>query len=51
MYFSFSHFRLHRSITDMQRVMMDSVHFLLSKDKANYKEQDPALAQVKPVCF
>lgn len=42
--------RMHQSLNDMQRVIQDSAHFLLTSDKSHHTSPDPVLPPLKFVC-
>ncbi|KAL9985464.1 hypothetical protein ACROYT_G007876 [Oculina patagonica] len=39
--------RMHQSLSDLQRVIQDSAHFLLTSDKSHHTAPDPALPPLK----
>jgi len=46
----FFQLRMHQSLNDMQRVIQDSAHFLLTSDKSHYTSPDPVLHPLTFVC-
>ena len=46
----FIQLRMHQSLNDLQRVIQDSAHFLLTSDKSHHTSPDPVLHPLKFVC-